>query len=79
MKMSVKNWNKPAHEVFVLATGIVGSATAFTPQLLSVLHEAPFPVSLTVDAWIEWILKVATVGISAFTIFSRKATNEELK
>ena len=72
MKFSVSNWRQPAHEAYVMASGIVGSATAFTPQLLSVLHEAPFPVSNMVDAWVEWILKVATVILACITIFSKK-------
>lgn len=76
MTVKLSNWNKPAHEVLVMATGIISSATAFTPQLLSVLHEAPFPVSDTVDAWVEWVLKVATVVLSAFTIFTQKAAKQ---
>lgn len=70
--MKLSNWNKPAHSGLVMATGILANLTAFTPQLLSVLHEAPFPVSSTIDAWIEWILKIATVTVSVITIFTKK-------
>ena len=72
MNIQLSNWRKPAHEALVMASGIVGSATAFTPQLLSVLHESPFPVSPLVDEWVEWILKLATVCLAGLTIFSKK-------
>ena len=71
MSFSIKNWNKASQPTLVMATGIISSATAFAPQFLSVLHEAPFPVSSMVDAWITWLMKVATVTFSVLSIFSR--------
>lgn len=76
MKFTIKNWNKEANAVLVMVSGIIGSITAFTPQFLSVLHEAPVPISETVDLWITWVLKMATITLALFSIFTK---NKEAK
>jgi uncharacterized membrane protein len=76
--INLKNWKDSTSGVLVLITGIVASLTAFTPQFLSVLHEAPFPVSTLVDDWLTWILKLATIILSLFSIFTKaKSANDE--
>ena len=75
--ISLKNWKETSKAGLVMASGIVGSVTAFTPQFLSVLHEAPFPISNTVDAWVEWSLKMSTISLAFFTIFTKKADEKQ--
>ena len=70
----LSNWSKPSHASITMATGIVGSMTAFMPQFLSVLHEAPFPIATLVDDWVNWVFKLATVTLSLFSIFYKKTT-----
>ena len=72
MKFTISNWNKEANAYLVMWAGIIGSVTAFTPQFLAVLHEAPIPVSTTVDDWITWLLKIATLTLSLLSIFTKK-------
>lgn len=72
MKFTIQNWNKEANAILVMFAGIIGSITAFTPQFLAVLHEAPIPISDMVDAWITWILKIATLTLSILSIFTKK-------
>jgi uncharacterized membrane protein len=73
--IDLKHWKDSTSGALVLVTGIVASLTAFTPQFLSVLHEAPFPVSTLVDDWLTWILKLATIILSLFSIFTKAKTN----
>lgn len=75
--LSLSNWHGPSPAGLVMASGIVGSLTAFAPQLLDVLHEAPFPVSETLDAWIAWVLKVSTVILALLTIFTKHGERTE--
>ena len=72
MKFTISNWNKEANAILVMWTGIIGSLTAFTPQVLSVLHEAPIPISQAVDEWITWALKVGTLTLPILSIFTKK-------
>lgn len=72
MKFTIKNWNKEASAILVMFAGIVGTITAFTPQVLAVLHEAPVEISTKVDEWITWILKFATLTLAIFSIFTKK-------
>lgn len=74
MKFTISNWNKEANAKLVMWAGIIGSITAFTPQFLAVLHEAPVPVSTLVDEWITWLLKLATLSLSVLAIFTKKQT-----
>jgi hypothetical protein len=78
LKLEWQNWAHPTRANLVLITGIVASLTAFTPQFLAVLHEAPFPVSVNVDNWITWLLKMATVVLSLFSIFSKSPESNNI-
>jgi hypothetical protein len=72
MNIKFSNWQMPTHAGIAMASGIVGSITAFMPQFLSVLHEAPFPIATLVDDWINWIFKLATVTLGLLSIFYKK-------
>lgn len=71
-KFTVRNWNKEANAVLVMWSGIIGSITAFTPQFLAVVHESPIPISPMLDVWVTWILKLATITLALFSIFTKK-------
>lgn len=70
--MSLKNWNKEANGWLVLAMSIVGTLTAFSNEVINILHEAPFPVPASADHWIQWLLKVATLTLSIITVFTKR-------
>lgn len=71
MNISIKNWNQSPSSALALATSIVATFMAFADQIIILLHEAPFPVPAAVDAWIQWTLKVATLGLSIATVFTK--------
>ena len=71
--MSISNWNKEANGFLVLAMSIVGTLTAFSNEVINILHEAPFPVSPIVDDWIMWLLKLATLTLSIVTVFTTRS------
>lgn len=72
MKISFKNWNKSASNGLLIATGIIGNLTIYAPQFLSILHEAPIEIPISVDEWITWVLKVATGILTFLSIFTKK-------
>ena len=71
-KFTIKNWNKEANAKLIVASGIIGSITAFTPQFLAVIHEAPIQITPLLDAWVTWILKLATIILAFLAIFTKK-------
>lgn len=71
MNISIKNWSAAPSSALALATSIVATFMAFADQIISLLHEAPFPVPASVDAWITWTLKVATLTLSILTVFTK--------
>lgn len=77
MSIKFQNWKSPSRASLTTWTGIVGSVTAFSPEFISFLHQAPFPVSGEVDLWVAWLLKGATVGMSFITIFTRVNQSNE--
>jgi predicted membrane channel-forming protein YqfA (hemolysin III family) len=77
MDIKFSNWNKESHTTLVVLGGVIASLTAFMPQFLSVLHEAPFTISTEVDNWIFWIFKMATVVLAGLSIFYKSPEEEK--
>lgn len=77
MDIKFSNWNKESHTALVVLGGVIASLTAFMPQFLSVLHEAPFTISTEVDNWIFWIFKMATVVLAGLSIFYKSPDEEK--
>jgi len=67
-----ENWNKAPHGVLSLLTSAVTALTIFAPQVLDIIHQAPVEIPTSIDAWVTWCLKMATVILMGFTTFSGK-------
>lgn len=67
-----ENWNKAPHGVLSLLTSAVTFLTIFAPQVLDIIHQAPVEISTKIDAWVTWLLKLATVILVGLTTFSGK-------
>lgn len=72
MSFKFKNWKKESNAILVLITLILANGSVFSDQLITLLHEAPFPVSKRLDEWIIWTLKVLTFVMSFISIFTKK-------
>lgn len=73
--LTFKNWNKKPGEAIALIFAIVALAFAWSNEFLSILHEAPFPVSKNVDSWVQWILKL-TMSVLGFIMLVSKKKND---
>ena len=72
MKISLKHWKDQAAPKLVAATGVVGTLAVYKDEILTLLHDAPFPVSTCVDAWVGWTLKVAATVLTILTVCTKK-------
>lgn len=72
LNLSWKNWNKTTSAVLTAVTGIVGTVAVWNEEILSVLHQAPFPISDEIDLWVKWSLKFTTLVLTIATIGSKK-------
>jgi hypothetical protein len=76
---SFKNFNKAANTLLTMISGIVGIIAVWNEEVLSVLHEAPFPVSDSVDIWVKWILKISSLALTIITLGSKKQDQLDIK
>lgn len=76
---SFKNWNKAANTLLTMITGIVGIVAVWSDEILSVLHEAPFPVSESVDIWVKWVLKITSLILTVITLGNKKQDQLNIK
>lgn len=77
MTLSLKHWKQQAAPALVAATGAVGTLAVYKDEVLMLIHDAPFPVPPSVDAWIGWTLKVAATALTILTVFTKKGPTEE--
>lgn len=75
-KFSIHNWKLPASQTLLAWTGAIGTLAVYKDEVLALLHEAPFPVPVTVDHWITWVLKASATVLTLLSVFTKGKTDE---
>jgi uncharacterized membrane protein len=75
---SWKNWNKKTNAVLTAFAGIVGTIAVWNEEILSVIHEAPFPISTEIDLWVKWILKISSLTLTIVTLGTKKKNDIDI-
>jgi uncharacterized membrane protein len=75
---SWKNWNKKTNAVLTAFAGIVGTVAVWNEEILSVIHEAPFPISTEIDLWVKWILKISSLALTIITLGTKKKNDIDI-